>query len=335
MAITKTHLTTGIEAAAGASSTTASITPSANTLVIVWVGELDEGAGGAPGSISVSGCGITWTSFGSQTATSGAHGDWRIEGFYGWAASPSTGALTLSGDSDIDSRGWGVSEFPNARLQAPTNDAGDSDMNIAGTANPTPTLSALADGNSIVACAGFGQHGGFGGSDMTGLDQLGTTQSDGDIDFLYGWDATDTTPTFNWTRFLGANSDGVAYAAEIEGVADAIKIVGTANVDAGGEATTAQLTAPGGKTTSDFDAGEVYDDQGTSDAITISVDDYTEVGWIVQLTSDAEAGATYELRVVLSDDTALDTYSVTPQITEGVTSAVKDIIGAGMIPWAR
>lgn len=329
MSIAPSHLTAGLETAAGASSTSASITPTANTLVIVWVGEQDDGAGGAPGSISVSGCGITWTSFGSQTATGGAHGDYRIEGFYGYAASPSTGALTITGDSDIDVRAWGVAEYPGARLQAPTNVDGDLDMNIAGTANPTGALSALTDALSIVAIGGFGEHGGFGGSNMTGHTQLGSTQSTGNIDFLYGYDTTDTTPTVNWTRAFGANSDGVLFCCELEGVGPAAVVIGTTNVDANGEATTAQLTAPSGKTTGDFDAGEVYDDKITSDAITVSADDYTEVGWIVQLTSDAEAGSTYQFRVVKGDGTVLDTYSVTPQVTYGTTHALAAAVAAG------
>jgi hypothetical protein len=90
----------------------------------------------------------------------------------------------------------------------------------------------------------------------------------------------------------------------------------SANITASGENTTAQLTAPSGKTTSDFDAGRIQDDENPTDAIDITSDDYTEVEWCIQATANAENAETYQFRVT-RNGTVLSTYSVTPEWTIG------------------
>jgi hypothetical protein len=95
-----------------------------------------------------------------------------------------------------------------------------------------------------------------------------------------------------------------------------IYIATSANVTAGGEATTAQLTAPSGKTTSDFDAGRMWDNENGTDTVSISDDDYTEVEWSLQAQSPAADGDIYQFRVY-NGATPLDTYTVTPQWTVG------------------
>jgi hypothetical protein len=85
----------------------------------------------------------------------------------------------------------------------------------------------------------------------------------------------------------------------------------TGNVAAGGEATTARLSAPSGKSSgTDFVTGRRWDDENGSDSIDITTDDYTELEWILKTQSPATTGDYFEFRVY-SADTPLDTYAVT------------------------
>lgn len=88
-------------------------------------------------------------------------------------------------------------------------------------------------------------------------------------------------------------------------------------ITASGENTTARLTAPAGKTTGDFDAGRIQDDENPCDAVDITADDYTEIAWSMKSKS-ASRTVSYSFRVTI-DGEALDTISVTPQttVTEG------------------
>lgn len=90
----------------------------------------------------------------------------------------------------------------------------------------------------------------------------------------------------------------------------------SANVTAGGENTTARLTAPAGKTTSDFDTGRRWDDENGSDSLDITADDYTEFEWVLTTQSPATTDDYFEFRVY-NGDLALDTYTVTPKWTIG------------------
>ena len=93
----------------------------------------------------------------------------------------------------------------------------------------------------------------------------------------------------------------------------AIELAASTHIGASGANTTARLTAPSSKTTGDFDAGRIQDDENPADAINITDDDYTEIEWSIQATADAEEAA-YLFRVVF-EGAVLDTYTVTPQIT--------------------
>jgi hypothetical protein len=101
-----------------------------------------------------------------------------------------------------------------------------------------------------------------------------------------------------------------------------IVLSASANISAGGStATTAQLTAPSGKTTSNFQAGKISDDTNPLPAIDLAADLYTELEWCLQASEDTVNGDAYEFRVT-AGGTALDTYSVTPQLTIGATTTV-------------
>lgn len=109
----------------------------------------------------------------------------------------------------------------------------------------------------------------------------------------------------------------------------------SSNVASGGEATTARLTAPSGKTTGDFTTGRRWDDENGSDSIDIAADNYTELEWVLT-TQDLVTDDYIEFRVY-DEDTALDTYTLTPKWTIGSGGGgeiVKDMIG-GFIPFPR
>lgn len=102
-----------------------------------------------------------------------------------------------------------------------------------------------------------------------------------------------------------------------------IFVATSANVAAGGEATTLAGTGSGfapptGKTTGDWVNGRRWDDENGVDSLDPgAADKWTVVGWIVQANSGAVSdGEQYEFRVV-ADGAPLDTYAVTPQWTIG------------------
>lgn len=88
----------------------------------------------------------------------------------------------------------------------------------------------------------------------------------------------------------------------------------SANIAAGGEDTTAQLTAPTGKSTADFGGGRIADDENPSDAVDINLNEYREDEWSLVATAAATNLATYEFRVLI-DGQPVDTTTVTPQWT--------------------
>lgn len=96
----------------------------------------------------------------------------------------------------------------------------------------------------------------------------------------------------------------------------------SANIPASGAATTARLAAPAGKTSgSDFVAGRIQDDENPSDAVDITVDDYSEFEWCMQAAAHIPNGRVYQFRLVLADGTIFDTYTVDPRWTIGAVGA--------------
>lgn len=79
-----------------------------------------------------------------------------------------------------------------------------------------------------------------------------------------------------------------------------------------GEATTARLTAPAGKTTGDFDAGKIHDTSNPAGSVDIGEDGYTEMEYCIRPKIGAVVDATYEFRLVNTD---LDTYTEYPEMT--------------------
>lgn len=112
----------------------------------------------------------------------------------------------------------------------------------------------------------------------------------------------------------------VAFVVKPATVTNEIYVATSANITAGGEATTARLAAPSGKTTGDFVTGRRWDDENGSDSIDITTDDYTELEWCLLAQSPAVNGDYFDLRVY-AGGSALNSYSVTPRWTLGSAAA--------------
>lgn len=108
----------------------------------------------------------------------------------------------------------------------------------------------------------------------------------------------------------------VAFVIRPHVVNNEVYITTSANITAGGEATTARLTAPSGKTTSDFVTGRRWDDENGTDTIDLTSNDYTEVEWLVALSSAPVDTDYFEFRVY-AGGAALTTYTLTPKWTVG------------------
>ena len=122
------------------------------------------------------------------------------------------------------------------------------------------------------------------------------------------------------------------YSAFVIGVLPAaipdIILSPSSNIAAGGTAaTTAQLSAPTGKTTANFQAGKISDDTNPLPSLSLGADTYTELEWDLIATSSAATNDSFTFRVTAAG-TALTTYSVTPAWTIGSAVAGPDATSA-------
>lgn len=90
-----------------------------------------------------------------------------------------------------------------------------------------------------------------------------------------------------------------------------VYVTTSANIAAGGEATTARLTAPA---SGSFVTGRRWDDENGTDSIDITDGDYTELEWLVALSSTPVATDYFEFRTYAGSN-PLDTYTLTPRWT--------------------
>lgn len=165
------------------------------------------------------------------------------------------------------------------------------------TGNGATTTSAAPSGfGSLIT-----RTGGTGGASSGGAHQYVTASS-----------------TINPGTFTAVTGQWVSYTIAVPPANTPIELNASANITDGGASTTAQLTAPTGKTSgSDFDAGRIQDDENPADAVAISSDDYAEFEWSIIATGTATSGQTYDLRIGYGTSTALDEYDVSAQVTIG------------------
>ncbi len=156
------------------------------------------------------------------------------------------------------------------------------------------------------------------------------------------WGTTWTPAEINASDFgLMFSAKGVASGANRIGNVDhlylkvyytlppPIVLAPSSNITASGENTTAKLTAPSGKSTSDFDVGRIQDDENPADTVTISESDYSEFEWSIMATGTATTSEVYQVRLGQSSSTALSSYDTSASFTIGTYSAPSSIAQEG------
>jgi hypothetical protein len=103
-------------------------------------------------------------------------------------------------------------------------------------------------------------------------------------------------------------------------------IYATSSQYADGAATTAQLTAPSGKSTSNFTDGVMVEAQALADAVDIVADEYTEIEWCLKAQTPAVDTDVFEFRVT-ANGTPFATYTVTPELTVATGSGTNAAAG--------
>lgn len=105
-----------------------------------------------------------------------------------------------------------------------------------------------------------------------------------------------------------------------------IVLAASSNITASGENTTAQLTAPSGKTSGvDFQAGRIQDDENPADSVDLGIGKYGEFEYSIKAANHVANSDVYYFRIVDEFGNVLDTYTNTPQWT--VQSGLSATIG--------
>lgn len=154
MAIALTQLVSNRSGTDATSYNTASITPTANALLLAFI-ETSQG-GGTAGSPTLSGNGLTWVEILAVTYSGSIK---RLSVFRAMGASPSAGAVTITSNGDTFTHGaWKVVELTGVDTSG-TNGSGAIVQAVAGTptttTTPSVTLAAFADATNNAAVGAF------------------------------------------------------------------------------------------------------------------------------------------------------------------------------------
>lgn len=153
LTVSAANLTTGEDSDGGSSETTASITPSANKLILASVTSR-TGISTDPVEPTITGCGLTWVKVATAVYDTTGSSRRRITLFRAMGSSPSTGSLTIdhAGQAQTDVV-WTVDEITNADTSG-TNGSGAIVQSVANTDETqttgtlTVTLAAFANTNN-------------------------------------------------------------------------------------------------------------------------------------------------------------------------------------------
>ncbi len=241
----------------------------------------------------------------SVTVTSGNSSTGRI--FQLRAASGKVWSTALaSGNDQTPGTGWSVTAGSDPGITA-----GDIVLTVSGMNSDAYAWSAQSISATSVT---FSNH-----EELSELNATNGNDVEMTVSAHFATSGTSSAaPVFSMTSSGSATNAPVGATVFVRArqVDAPIILSASSNITASGDNTTAQLTAPSGKSTSDFDAGRMQDDENPADTVDISTDDYTELEWSLQATNTATASEVYQFRVTIAG-TALDTYSVTPQWTIG------------------
>lgn len=157
MAIAVTHLTSG-EDGDGGNTSTASITPTANALVLLAVSSGDTAAATAPSGVT--GCNLTWVKIADVNEDEVGTGDinmslWRAQG-----ASPTTGTLSITWADAPQNSIWTVVEYTGVPVGNNGADAIEQFVTEGLFASETANSAAfsVAPSNTSAIFAAFGKN---------------------------------------------------------------------------------------------------------------------------------------------------------------------------------
>ena len=174
-----------VTSGAGASTTdgtsfgTSSVSPPANTLLLLAVVCSHATAAEVPNSVA--GNGLTWTAVPGGSVTTGA-GTRRVSWFYSWGAAPSAGAITIGFATSHSGAGWALVSCPGAALRPPR----QATTAAASSTTITGTLAALEfSGNVHIYCV------------------VRSTQEDTVPPAAGGWAEVADHPTTSWATPAG------------------------------------------------------------------------------------------------------------------------------------
>jgi hypothetical protein len=147
----------------------------------------------------------------------------------------------------------------------------------------------------------------------------------------------------NFVQMAAASDGGSSVTGDLTVTEpNAIELAASTYITTGGTtATTAQLTAPSGKDTGDFQAGKISDDTNPLPSIDPDADAYIEVEFCIKANDYAETDDVYQFRIT-DNGTPIDTYTLTPTWTIGAhvvamtatSSGGSSVTGAINAEWA-
>jgi hypothetical protein len=214
-ALVATGLTSGGDSTCdGPTASTASITPTSNSLVLACV--VTEIATGTAVLPTLTGNGLTWVQVATQLATSNL---FRVTLFRASGASPSAGAVSIAISANQANCTWGIGEFTGQDTSG-TSGSGAIVQSVAnaGTGGITSlvvNLAAFADSaNAAFGC--FGNTNNTAVIPGTGFTEMGTQASGGAASRAFiEADGNDTSVDAS----CGTSTGFTAIAAEIKAVA--------------------------------------------------------------------------------------------------------------------
>lgn len=181
------------------SATTASFTPANNSLLVVFLGTVDNGAGDIAASLTIAdSAGLTWT---SRALTSGTTGNYRSRSRC-WTAPVTTGqSMTITfdcGASSVYNYGWFVVEITGHDTSTPTGGTATSISTTADGALSMTLSDAPASGDYTLAAVWLdgdttGTIGASPGTGFTEIGENGGTSSNAYGQCQYRTSSTSTT----------------------------------------------------------------------------------------------------------------------------------------------
>ncbi|MBP6930206.1 hypothetical protein KBB60_01220, partial [Patescibacteria group bacterium] len=151
-AVSMTALTSGGAGPGLTSANTASISPSSNALVLLWVE--NRLASGTPGTPTASGNSLTWTQVATVTFNTTGTPLSRLTLFKALGASPTSGAVTIDfGGATQGNCVWSIAEYTGVSTSTPVVQYATNNADSASSL--TATLSTFGSANNATA-AGFG-----------------------------------------------------------------------------------------------------------------------------------------------------------------------------------